>query len=153
MTEQNPPPIVGAKAKIDRAAFLRAQGYFGAVNTKQKKKTSRAVIVTIIYAFAYIYAFLIMDAIESRVPQLVQLVKITGNPSIDYILIIVSIASVTMLLAGLIPALAYIWNHLMQNPDANVYLTVWAVTVVLLIVSFFLPTIISGFSSVIGVFG
>ena len=151
--DEEPSKLVGARAKIERAAQLKSQGFYLQQQKNTKKKTSRAITIAIFYALAFFYAFLMMDAIETRFPQILQLIRLTGDEGIDRILVLISIAGTVMMLCGLIPALAFIWNKLTDNAEANVYLTVWGVGLVLMIVSFFLPSLLGGFSQVMGVFG
>jgi hypothetical protein len=149
MTEQKPPPVVGAKAKIDRAAFLRAQGYFGNVNTKQKKKTPRSVVIVLIYAFCFVYAFLMREDIMNQFPVLSPISQLAGSNE----MIVTIILSLGILAAsGFVPLCASIWAHLIQDPDANPYLTVWGVTAVLLIVSYAAPYGLEAVKNLMGVF-
>ena len=71
--------MVGARAKIARAQQLKSQGFYIQQEKNRKKKTSRAVVIAVFYAVSYAYAFLMLDAIENQFPQLMQMIRLTGD--------------------------------------------------------------------------
>jgi sterol desaturase/sphingolipid hydroxylase (fatty acid hydroxylase superfamily) len=144
--------MVGARAKIARAQQLKSQGFYIQQEKNSKKKTSRAIVIAVFYAVAVCYAFLVMDAIESKFPLLMQMIRLTGDAGIDRILVIISIASTALMLSGIIPGIAYVWGKMTDDPDASPYVTVWGVGIFFVLISYFAPTIWSGISAVMGVF-
>lgn len=146
--------IVGASAKLARARQLNAMGMLDAKKGSMMGGSMERVYSTLFVIFiAVMAAWRLTDGPikaglfgKSGVPFIDEMVMAPapvymGDAQMDWMIAIAIRAVILMLLAGIIPALSWMWTEILDRPLMSPYRVVWGMTIAMVVVAMFMEPV------------
>ncbi len=150
---------VGANAKLARARQLNAMG---AMNLKPgvgfSGSAERIYSTLLVIFLAAIAAWRLTDGVlkaggvKSGVPVIDEMVLAPapvymGDAQIDWGIAIAIRAVLLLLVAGIIPALSWMWTEILDRPLMSPFRVVWAMTLVVAVIALFMEPVFGSIMS------
>lgn len=134
-------PLVGAKLKREQA--MKFKPNFQVESKREGKERSPIIPLAVIWGIAVILALILTEGPlktaglnfhsgNARFDGIFfgpGIASFTGNPESDRGIVIFLRGTLIFLLAGILPALTWLWQKLLDRAQMNVYLAFWGTTI------------------------
>lgn len=150
MTNRGHRPV-GAAAKLARARELNATGAMD-MRSRFGGSSDRIYSTLLVILLAALTAWRLTDgplkagAFKSGVPVIDEMVLAPapvymGDAQMDWGIAIALRAILLLLIAGIIPALSWMWTEILDRPMMSPYRVVWAMTLVVAVIAMFMEPV------------